>query len=154
MFKNLVIGAALSLSTFAMAAPPAHAGFGRGAAPHEARADARDVSEGRQLLRELDRVTARRDFRAVRTLDARIEGFIEAELAESRREAKGERDRGERREERASTQQLKRLLGALHRVDGRFHPYAMAEKRRILVEAVNLAERDLRDARQDRFSRR
>ena len=153
MFKKLIVGAALSLSTLAAAAPPAHPAMPlRGGAP-EVRSDSFDVRQGHQLLRELDMVTARRDFRSVRMLDARIASFIRAELAEAHGEVRMERGR-ERREERQSARQLTRLLNDLQRVEGRMQPYAMAEKRRILVEAVNIAERDLRDARQDRFGRR
>lgn len=153
MFKKLIVGAALSISTFAAAAPPAHPSMNiRGPAP-EVRSDAFDVRQGYQLIRELDMVSARRDFRGARMLDARIASFIQSELAESRGEFRMERGR-ERREERQSTRQLTRLLNDLQRVEGRMHPYAVAEKRRILVEAVNIAERDLRDARQDRFGRR
>lgn len=153
MFKKLIIGAALSISTLAAAAPPAHPAMPlRGGAP-EVRSDAFDVRQGHQLLRELDLITARRDFRAVRFLDARIASFIQSELAEARGEQRMERGR-ERREERQSARQLTRLLNDLQRFEGRAHPHAMAEKRRILVDAVNIAERDLRDARQDRFGRR
>lgn len=152
MFKNLVLGAALSLSTFAMASPPRPGGFGNRPVMDQ-RSDAFDVNQGRRLLRELDQVTMR-DYRSVRTLDARISAFIEAEFTESRREHRNERQGRERREERMSTRQLTRLLGAMRQVEGRFNPRAMAEKRRVLVEAVNIAERDAVDARQDRISRR
>jgi hypothetical protein len=143
VFKKLLVGAALSLSTFAVAAPPHRAE--RLSGPGVQQNDAFDVQQGYRLLSELDFATARRDVRMLNRLDSRIANFINAELNESQRF-----DRRSHRE----TQRLSRLLFTFQRLDGRFDPRALAEKRRVLTEAVNLAERDLREARPSRFSRR
>ncbi len=153
MFKKLLVGAALSLSSFAFAGPTHHAvpvGPAVPVAPM-VRDDRFDVAQGRMLLRELD--LSRRNPYAARDLDRRIMAFIQAELAESRRDSRSEFGRRERREERDSSRQLSRILSAYSRVEGRFGR-ALAEKRQLLSEAIDIAERDLRDGRPDRFSRR
>lgn len=151
MFKNLIVGAALSLSSFAFAGPSHHA-VPVGPPVPVMQNDRFDVAQGRMLLRELD--MARRNPYAMRDLDLRIRAFIEAELAESRRDSRSEFGRRERREERDSSRQLSRILSAYARVEGRFGGRALAEKRQLLSEAIDVAERDLRDGRPDRFSRR
>jgi hypothetical protein len=152
VIKNLIVGAALTLSTFAVAAPPHRAV--PAVTNMGVRGDVFDVEQGRRLQRELDQAIGRRDLRHARMLDLRIGAFMEAELVESRREQRGEFDRRERREEKQSTKQLTRLLKSFRRVEGQVDFRSMNEKRRLLAEAVNIAERDLRDARQDRFGRR
>jgi hypothetical protein len=151
VFKNLIVGAALSLSSFAFAGPSHHA-VPVGPPVPVMQNDRFDVAQGRMLLRELD--MARRNPYAMRDLDLRIRAFIEAELAESRRDSRSEFGRRERREERDSSRQLSRILSAYSRVEGRFGGRALAEKRQLLSEAIDVAERDLRDGRPDRFSRR
>jgi hypothetical protein len=153
VFKKLIVGAALSISSFAVAAPPHRAvPVASVAAPSS---DHFDVAQGRRLLRELD--ASRRGFGSgfqSGNLDQRIVAFITAELNESRRDVRAGFDRRDRREERLSTRQLSQLLGSFSRVQGRFDFRAMAEKRRVLVAAIDIAERDLDDSRGARFSRR
>lgn len=171
MFKNLLVGAALTVSSFAFAGPM------HGAAPvaqapmrvppppanpvaygntYEVRGDRFDVQQGYSLLRSYDAASARRDMRTLSMLDGQIANFINAELAESRRE--GRFDRRERREENATARQLTNLQNKLSRLYGRFDVRSVNTKRALLSDAVNIAERDLRDARQDRrddrFARR
>lgn len=160
MFKKLFIGAALSMSSLAFAAP--HGAVPVTPSPHgrpfvapapDVRSDRFDVRQGHQLLRELDAMVARRDLRRLPMLDARIGAFIDEELREARGEARTF-DRRERREERATVRQLRALRSALGHVTYRFDHHSLLERRRILVAAVNVAEQDLRDARQDRHARR
>lgn len=141
-FKKLIVGAALSLSSFALAAPPHRAVPNAPPVMNEARSDRFDVAQGRMLLRELD--GARFDRRAQVSLDHRIAAFIDAELAESR----------SNRRERRDLRELTRLQLEFSRVHGRFDRRAVAEKRRVLLDAVNIAERDLRSGAGERFSRR
>lgn len=150
MFKKLIVGAALSVSSLAFAGP--HRAVPVVSAP-EVRGDRFDVRQGHQLLRELDAAVARRDLRRLPMLDARISAFIDAELREARAERRTF-ERRERREEQLAARELRGLQADLRRVTHRFEPYSLMERRRILVAAVNVAERDLRDARQDRHGRR
>lgn len=157
MFKNLLVGAALTLSTLALASPPMHAASPAGLGSRvgqEVRADVRDVSQGRHLLRELEESLARRDLRAVARLDGRIDRYLEGQVAEARQERAGARDRHERREERGNARELARLLSSFRRVEGSFDRRALRERRFILADALALAERDLRDDRGERLSRR
>lgn len=163
MFKKMLVGAALTVSTFAFAGPvhgaqpiPAPA---RVVPPppmnvvpapvrHDVRGDRFDVAEGRRLLRAYDSAAARRDARTLSMLDGQIANFINAELAESRHQ-----ERFDRRE-RATTRQLTNLQTKLSRLYGRFDVRSVSTKRTLLDEAVRIAERDLYDARNDRFARR
>ncbi|MBL8909373.1 MAG: hypothetical protein JNM17_01600 [Archangium sp.] len=153
-FKKLIVGAALSISSLAAAAPHHPAvPFAPHPVVNSNGSDRFDVAQGRMLLRELD--SPRYGSRMRGQLDARINAFITAELNESRHEARSENNRRERREEKQSTRQLTRLLSDFSRVHGRFDPSAMMEKRRVLVAAIDIAERDLRDGRRgDRYGRR
>lgn len=150
-FKKLIVGAALSISSLAAAAPH-HPAVPFAPAPVANSSDRFDVAQGRMLLRELDS-GGRFGYRMRGQLDARISAFINSELNESRREARSEGNRRERREEKQSTRQLTRLASDFSRVHGRFDPQAMMEKRRVLVAAIDIAERDLRGSG-GRFGRR
>ncbi|MFT3712312.1 MAG: hypothetical protein QM817_32095 [Archangium sp.] len=126
MFKKIIVGAALTLSSLAFAGPH-HGAVPVAPVPAPAanmNNDRFDVMQGRMLLRELD---ARRSFRS-HDIDARISAFITSEMNESRRDSR----------------QLSRLLSDFSRVQGRFDYRATAEKRRVLTEAISIAERDLR----------
>lgn len=160
MFKKLLVGAALTLSSFAFAGPvhgavpvpPPNVTGGR-VAPHPApamRADQFDVQQGHALLRQYDSASARRDTRALRALDGQISRFIKDELAESRRPGQHNA-----RDEAATVRQLTNLQQKLTRLTGRFDLASIKAKRAVLADAVKLAERDLRPApRTDRFARR
>jgi hypothetical protein len=146
VFKKLVVGAALSISSFAFAgphhavplAPPPPPVIAPAPVIDSQQNDRFDVMQGRMLLRELD---SGRGFRR-NDLDAQIVAFITAERAESRRDSR----------------QLGELLMDFSRVQGRFGYRATAEKRRVLSAAIEIAERDLRDGhrgnRGNHFGRR
>ncbi len=162
MFKKLLVGAALTVSSLSFAGPMHRA---RPVTPpppprtspmprNEVASDRFDVEQGRRLLRSYDFAMSRRDVRTLSSLDPQIANFINAELAESRREARFDRGR-ERREERTATRQLTNLQNKLSRLYGRYDARAVNEKRRLLQDAVDIAQRDLFDARRDnRFARR
>lgn len=157
MFKKLLVGAALTVSSFAFAGPmhgaapvrvpppaPVMHGGGNGV-----RGDVFDVQQGHALLRSYDHAAARRDMRALVNLDGQIANFINAELNESRREGRFDR------RENGTTRQLTNLQNKLSRLYGRFDVRSVNTRRSLLAEAVNIAERDLRGGRRDdRFARR
>lgn len=155
MMNKLLVAAALSISSLAFAGPMHGA---RPVAPrsppppvvqnNEARGDRFDVAQGRRLLRDFDHASARRDGRALRMVEQQFASFINEELNESRRE-----ERFDRRE-RSTTRQLMNLQSQLTRLSGRFDARALQAKRQVYETAVNIAERDLRDSRSDRFARR
>lgn len=149
-FKKLIVGAALSISSLAAAAPPHRAvPVAPPPAPvvvryqnqNQAHGDRFDVARGRALLAELD--ANRRVMRPRFDLDARIAAFIRDELNESRIDSRTDFGRREQRVERDSTRRLTQLINQFSRVQGRHDRYAMMEKRRVLVAAIDIAERDL-----------
>ncbi len=155
MFKKMLIGAALSVSTLAFAGPvhgarpvtpppPARTtpAVPAPVARNDAMGDRFDVEQGRRLLRTYDAVAARRDTRALSSLDPQIATFINEELAESRRV-------------RSDARQLTNLQSKLNRLYGRYDVRSVNEKRRLLSDAIEIAQRDLRGGRADnRFARR
>lgn len=106
-----------------------------------------DVRTANVLLREFDIAVATRDERALRFIDARMAEFIGQELAEARLERRGRFDR----EERRTIEQLVGLRRQLDRLQGRVDRFALAQKRSVYSQAAEIAERDLRDDRSDRF---
>ncbi|MGV3621049.1 MAG: hypothetical protein ACO1OB_09535 [Archangium sp.] len=161
MFKKLLVGAALTVSSFAFAGPmhgsaPIAPAPNRAPPPpaayNEVRSDRFDVQQGYSLLRSYDTASARRDARSLSMLDGQIANFINAELNESRREGRFDR------RENNTARQLTNLQNKLSRLYGRYDVRSVNTKRSLLSDAVNIAERDLRDARQDRrddrFARR
>lgn len=156
MFKNLLVGAALTVSSFAFAVPR-HGAVSVAparvppppAAYNDVRNDRFDVQQGYSLLRSYDNASARRDARTLSMLDGQIANFINAELDESRREGRFDR------RENNTARQLTNLQNKLSRLYGRFDGRSVNAKRSLLADAVNIAERDLRDGRRDdRFVRR
>ncbi len=125
--------------------PPPPPAFGpRVEDSRENRDDRFDVRRANMLLREFDLAVARRDFRALRRVDARFEDFLDQELAEAR----FSRDRRIAQNVMAVQRQLSRLTG-------RLDPHALNQKRNLYSRAVVIAEQDLRDNRyQGGFGRR
>ncbi len=140
--KTLLVAAALSISSLAFAGPMHGA---RPVAPVAQRQDLRgdrfDVAQGRRLLRDFDNASARRDVRGLRVVDQQFASFINEELNEAR-------------SDRTTTRQLLNLQTQLTRLSGRFDARALQAKRQVYENAVNIAERDLRGSRNDRFARR
>ncbi len=126
MLKHLLV-AALSVSALAMAAPPMH-----GAVPQpqarrqfdDGRVDARRVS---QLLRDFDAATARRDRRAVASIDRQFSFYLQDEL----REVQGQ----------GKVRRLTSISGDLARIQGRTDPRSQRARRELYVELVELAQR-------------
>lgn len=107
------------------------------------RDDRFDVRAGKRLLREFDLAVATRDVRSLRRIDAQFSRFIEQELAELQT---GRFDR----EDRRTAEQLVRLDRQLGRLQGRIDHFSLNQKRGVFMQAVAIAERDLRDERAGR----
>lgn len=117
--------------------PPPPPAFGpRVEDSREDRDDRFDVRRANVLLREFDLAVARRDFRALRNVDARFENFLDQELAEAR----FSRDR-------RIAQNVMTVQRQLSRLTGRLDPHALNQKRSLYSRAVAIAEQDLRDNR-------
>lgn len=116
----------------------------------ERRDDRLDVLAARSLLREFDLAVSFNDYRALRRLDRQLSAFLNDEVTEAYRECGGRVDR----DDRHLVERVNRLQGQLWRLSGRLDRFALDQKRSIFVQAIDLAERDLRNDRHDRFDRR
>lgn len=108
----------------------------------EDRNDRLDVFAARALLREYDVAVASNDFRALRRLDFRLAAFLNDELAEARFQERG-------RQSRREAERVMELQRQLSRLQGRVDRFALMQKRSVFTQAIDLAERDLRNNRFD-----
>jgi hypothetical protein len=108
------------------------------------RADDRlDALRARQLSNEFEAAAARRDRRAMATVDARFQAFVSQELAEARRDL-ARAPRGHQAfEERGAVNRLESLQRQLVRLAGRVDRQSVNQKRELYAQARTLAQRAL-----------
>jgi hypothetical protein len=163
MLKHLLVGAVLT-SSVALAGnghpagsagsptlPPAGRAMMPGPASSSTADDRIDAMRAAQLLRDFESAAARRDRREMARVDARLQGFVDQELAEARRELatsqRGRPGRGNGRNKsldaRRDVHQLEALQRQFAGLFGRVDRQAVSQKRTLYQQARTLARVEL-----------
>jgi hypothetical protein len=149
MLKHLLVGAVFS-SSVALAgtgyqSPPPPPGMAMHQGPQgNSKADDRiDAMRASRLLSEFEAAAAGHDRRAMASVDARFQEFVNQEIAEVRMERGRNRWRGG--ETQRTVNQLEDLQRQVARLAGRVDRRSVNQKRTLYTQANSLAQAELRD---------
>jgi len=148
MLRAIVLTAVLFSSATAFAHPAHQPDRDRGRVDvRTERADARrDIVALERIRSEYDLALARRDLRALRSLDARFIAELRLEIQESQRLVRTEHGN---RQERSEMKQTRRILREVERLAGRSDRSSLRARRSLLDEAMTLARQEVRQERRE-----
>jgi hypothetical protein len=153
----LLLGSALASAQMPPPGVP-HGGLrtGHSVKPEGQRDDLRDLQQLEQIRDRMGAIRGRRNLPQMRSVDADLRAYVNAEWKESRREQVNPNFRGPRdtRLEQRQLAQVRSISAELDRLYGRYDMRSWDRRRTLVNELVSLARAELaRDGRDGRDGR-